>query len=243
MRPRLISCYFGLGHEGQWPRLARVLTASAAEHCAAWDRSIVELPIPERVARVDESSLANTVKLRHWVQAVRESADETPVLLIDTDTVILHNLDDVWSRDFDLAYTTRPSSCRFPFNAGVVFLRARRRVVDFLEKWLAANELMLIDRKYHEFWRRQYGGINQAALGAVLSDRTLTSGLQLLELPCAEWNCEDTGWATFDPAITRILHVKSTLRSACFNLAPAPALKPLVNIWRDLERSLAGVQA
>jgi len=233
--PRLVSCYFGDDRDGQWNRLARVLAHSAETHCSTWDRQISALPTPTRPSspRVDDASLANTVKLRHWVDAVRAAGDGQLLALVDSDTVILRPLDDVWALDFDLAYTVRRSAI-YPFNAGVVFLRVTARTRGFVEAWLAMNELMLVDRVYHQAWRSRFGGINQAALGAVF-ETPIGESLRLLQLPCLEWNCEDTSWSDFDAAVTRIVHVKTSLRRMVFCVEPTWHHRELVRIWRNLE--------
>lgn len=238
MRPQLFSCYFD-GKDGstQWPRLARVLAYTAAGHCANWERSIVAIS-PDRVDRVHRSAtrshVHNTQKLDVWAARVRDAADGQALLLIDADTVILRPLDDVWDRPFDLAYTVR-AGCRFPFNCGVMFLRASDVTRRLMDAWADENRRQIADEGRHKNWTRRFGGINQAAFGALLATDA-SADVQLLELPCAEWNCEDHSWPSFNPALTRILHVKSALRRAVFGMSGEQALRDLRRLWRDLER-------
>jgi hypothetical protein len=235
--PRLIACYFGAGAGDQWPRLARVLRHTAGRHCPGWQVQVVALPPPR--GGEDPAYLANTVKLEHWYEAVKTAADGECLLLIDVDTVILRPLEDVWNRPFDLAYTIK-AHAHFPFNAGVVFVRASNRVRAFLAAWCGENRRMLTDRRWHQAWRRKYGGINQAALGCVLKS-PLANTLTFAQLPCPEWNCEDSSWQYFDPAVTRIVHLKSALRRTVFKIgAPAARLRPIAKIWRQLEQEAAG---
>jgi hypothetical protein len=81
-----------------------------------------------------------------------------------------------------------------------------------MAKWRTVNHQMMNDRQLRDRWRR-YAGINQRALGSMLERQCGDFG-HLLQLPCAEWNCEDSAWASFDPNVTRIIHVKSALRAA-----------------------------
>jgi hypothetical protein len=169
-----------------------------------------------------------------WCRTVCDAADGAEILLIDADTMILQPLDDLWSRPFDFAYTTKDS--RFPFNSGVVAVRVSDRMREFFRRWLDENRAMLGDRVHHQAWRQKYGGINQAALG-----RALESGwardLRVAELPCREWNCEDSQWRYFTAEKTRIVHVKSALRAAVLGHGPAlPYIQPLVTIWRRLDK-------
>lgn len=239
MTPRLISCYFTEGE--RWPRLARVLEYTAHQHCPDWDVRISRLQMPTQPAIAD-CYAANSHKLAHWCQAVEDAPDGTPMLLIDADAAILQSLDDIWEQPFDIAYTVRPPRSRFPFNAGVVFVRASAGTRAFLGHWLDVNNRFLTDPRDHETWKRRHGGINQAALGRVLTLRPLPDhlgALAITTLPCATWNCEDDSWASFDPQATRILHVKSDLRRLVFG-GPKQAARSqyaeLCALWLGLEQ-------
>lgn len=231
--PTLASFVFG---GAPYDRLARVLRSTAARHCAAWTIRIETIrPEPLTSALGVQSHVANTQKMAAWSDIVHAAPDDAELLLIDADTMILRPLDDLWSRPFDFAYTTKDS--RFPFNSGVVAVRVSDRVREFFRRWLEENRAMLVDREHHQAWRQTYGGINQAALGRALSSGW-ASDLHLCELPCLEWNCEDSQWRHFDPLVTRIVHIKSALRAAILGHGPAlGTIKPLVTIWRRLERA------
>lgn len=236
MTPRLESCYFAHDRDQTFDRLAHVLRITAEQHCAGWSIRVDRLA-SRQLERPGASPVhvANTEKLDVWHRLVTEAPDGEQILFLDTDTAIFRALDDVWDRPFDMAYTTKTGSM-FPFNAGVLFVRVSDPVRAFFQAWVDENRKMLHDQTYHTRWRRLYGGMNQAALGALLKrPRAIT----LLELPCAEWNCEESAWATFDPARTRILHLKGMLRRAVFGrylrnvgdvVRPAAA-------WRALEQA------
>jgi len=231
----IYACYFGAGVKDQWPRLARVLAYTAAQHCAAWTLQIDAIGYPRPLARVSAGYVDNTHKLDRWCEVVAAAADGTQLLLIDADTVILRPLDSVWETAFDVAYTTRPATSRFPLNAGVIFVRVSDRSRAFLRAWRDENRQMLKDTDRHQPWRKKFGGINQAALGAVLASPR-AADMAIARLPCAEWNCEDSTWPLFDPAVTRILHVKSQLRLAIFQgVSGAARWKSLVALWRARE--------
>jgi hypothetical protein len=234
--PRLEACCFNGGNDGKWTRLARVLALSASQHCASWDVQIRTVVPPRLQSALGiPSHVHNTQKMEHWHRIVTEAPDGACVLLIDADTMILRPLDDVWAQEFDLGYTTKES--RFPFNSGVVFVRVSDRVRAFVTSWRDENRRMLGDARHHQVWRKQYGGINQAALGCLLAKQA-QFGLSLAKLPCLEWNCEDSHWAKFDPEVTRIVHIKGALRRAAFlrpQVRPLNELEPLVTRWRDLD--------
>lgn len=240
--PRLIGCYFG--KSDIYERMARVLIYTARKHCAGWDVQIQRIAPPEiRDAHhgAVPSHVFNTQKMEAWYQAVEACADGDRVCLIDADTMILRPLDDIWDRPFDYAYTTK--NHRFPFNSGVMFLRVSPRIRAFVQVWRDENRRMLREYEFHMPWRAKFGGINQASLGYALQSG-LTRELAILELPCLEWNCEDTCWDAYDPEVTRIVHIKSQLRRAVFeNPRRAARLLPLVTRWRQLELDARGVTA
>jgi len=227
MTPRLIAGYDG----DRYARLVRVLAATAARHCPAWDVRITVLP----------TVTAEASKLRHWLAAVEDAPDGTPMLLMDADSVILHPLDTVWDTPFDVAWTARnPAWSPWPNNGGVVFVRASDGVRAFLRDWRAALlPLLQTTGAVRKDWLARFGAVEQAALAQTVAATTL----QTVALPCLEWNCEDSSWAHFDPQRTRIVHVKGALRGALFGKRPsprrAPQVAPIVRLWLDLERSLA----
>ncbi len=239
MKPRLEACYFGTGDQGErYERLARVLEHTALEHCRGWTVDVVRLSQeqlePYRPASGKDSHVWNTWKLEHWVRRILDAPDGAQVLLIDGDTAILRPLDPIWDHGFDIAYTARERN-RLPLNGGVVFVRVSDRTRHFMREWLATNMTFLHDNLAHTPWRRAYAGINQSALGYLFEK--VDHGCEILKLPCSEWNCVE--WDRYAPDRTRVLHVKSGLRRAVFDLPGAghkPVIVRLVKLWKALER-------
>lgn len=239
-----MACYFmpsdSGGHPDHWTRMANVLAYSAALNCPGFEIAMEQLgkarPVPGRT----ESVAANTWKLDRWAEVVAAAAEGDEIVLIDVDTFILRDLAPAFDRPFDVAYTLRDSvpPVALPFNAGVVFIRANDASRRFMRMWRDENRRMAADPAYHLPWFKRYGGINQAALGKILAeDLPASVEIRVESLPCSEWNCEDSTWARFDPAVTRVVHVKSALRRDVFNLSPAvPGLRHLTRLWRELER-------
>lgn len=239
--PRIIVRYFGSAH---WHDHARVVEASARRHCPGWVLD-VQGASPQDLASPLGSKMAvvNTQKLDLWAEAVDAASAGDRLLLLDADTAVLRSIEDVWAQPFDLAYTTKPRGSRFPFNGGVVFVRVSSLTRAFLRQWQAANRFLFEHPKEHDIWKPHYGGMNQSALGMLLSSNTQAKPeawktwrhqLQVLRLPCAEWNCEDESWASFDPERTRIVHFKGELQRAILDRrAPTSELKPLLLLWRE----------
>lgn len=233
MTPRIVIRYFG---RDEWKRVARVLAFTARQQCPTWTVDIaVVSPKPVSSPLGSTSNVVNTQKLDFWADAVSAALDGERLLLLDADTAILRPLDDVWDTPFDVAYTTKHSGARLPFNAGVMFLRATPQVKAFIEAWRTENRRMLDDYQHHQMWKPAFGGINQSALGCLFKHHA-HDGLQVRRLPCVEWNCEDESWPKFDPATTRIVHFKGDLfRAICGKQRPTSVTAPLVRVWRTLE--------
>lgn len=230
---RLESVYFG---GKKFRRMARVLRYTAKKHCPDWDVNIrrVDVKLFSTSHYAKHTHLVNTQKMYEWDQVIRRAPDGAQILLIDTDTFITRPLTGIWNHEFDLAYTTKPGE-RFPLNSGVVFVRVTPELRRFFAAWWETNLNLLRHAKEHHRWRKRYGGINQAAFGAMLDGGL--GDLRAIELPCREWNCEETSWRGFDKT-TRIVHVKSGLRRAIFS-GETPrkiGIAPLATRWKKLER-------
>lgn len=247
MKPQIISCYFAgddanaLETGDRYDRMGAVLQHTARLHCGHWDRRIGRIvpPAVPRRSGATPSHVQNSQKLEYWTAAVLDAPDGAQLLLIDADTFITQCLDPLWDRAFDIAYTVRPEDSRLPFNGGVIAVRANERSRTFFTAFRQLNRNMLEDPRYHIQFRRRFGGINQAAFGALLETPSAQGGAVLERLACREWNCEETGWLEFDPNITRIVHVKSSLRRAIFSMTTVPdgtKLRELVSMWRRLEK-------
>lgn len=238
---RLVSVYFSERDgrsAGVYARMARALERSAAANSPGAPLRMLRIsPDWERLGKLwrrghdpeRESLLGNTAKLEAWAEAVESAAAGELLGLLDADLLVTGELAEVELLRFDLAYTERPAGARYPLNGGVVFLRVSERTRRFMHKWVALNARLLANGGEHQPLRERFGGINQAALGSLLE----TAGLDVLALPCAAWNCEDSCWSSFDPARTKIVHVKSQLRQACFGQrAIDPYNRPLVELWQ-----------
>ena len=233
---QLRSVYFG---GGQYPRLAAVLDRTARQHCPGW-RVVVE--------RVQESTLRrrdgnagfsdNAWKLRQWCRIVDSAPEGDEILLVDADVFILAPLDELWNKPFDFLYTVRSEAAPFPLNAGVVAVRVNEATRSFMRLWVHKDHELFSDPDAHRQWRKKYGGMNQASLGALLEcGSALSSWLRVETAPCREWNaCDPEDWSRVDER-TKIVHVKSDLRATLFSVVVSRNLLSLSRLWTSAERS------
>lgn len=223
-----------------YARMARVLRWTAERHCPAWEFVVDDQPPAACVSAMGiRSHEFNTQKDDSWCRAVEQAPDGAQLLLLDVDTCITRPLDDVWTLDFDVAYTARPTDrvAGPPFNSGVLFVRVSQATRAFFRLWNTETHRLLADPAAHEPLRRRFTGIHQSALGSLLQQDAMP-WLGLKALPCAVWNCDPT-FDTYDEAATRILHVKSGFRRAVFGLPGmqyGQRLREVTRLWHALER-------
>ena len=220
-----------------YPRLARALERSVAANSP---RTPITIHRPRaQHARLEalhgdprdgrrKGLIDNTQKMVAWNAVIQSARPGEVVGLLDCDTLVLGDLRAVLDLDFRVTYTVRPPHARFPFNSGVVFARIGKAVKRFFAEWEAKNLSLLADRDAHRPFRYKYGGINQAALGAMIEARPDL----VTPIPCEVWNCEDSSWPAFGSA-TKVLHIKGRLREACLGRRePMEEIRAMVETWR-----------
>lgn len=207
---KIVCNHFG---DPTFARLAAALRTSVAANCeaAVFDEVVSEQP--QNHSKLTRHYTDNHAKLLVWRAAVRGEADDTELVLMDADTLVLGDLQEAFEGDyFDIGWTWRPG--RLPMNGGVVFVRCNARSRAFFDAWVRRDEVLMQHRALADHGARKYGGANQAAFMWLLlhgggADIARTEGL-----PCRKWNSVDQTWCQFD-ADTRVLHIKGKLREAC----------------------------
>ena len=215
-----------------WDRAAAVLAGSLRRHCPEWGQSFAELRHPP-----SSKIIGNSLKLASWADALDHLPNGLRVVLLDADLFVRAPLDPIWEEDFDIAITARPEGARYPFNCGVVALRLSNVTRAAIREWQRMDARLWRDRPLLAKWRAKYGGINQAALGALLESGSL-SDLRIRPLPCAVWNCEDSTWANSENA--RIVHLKDNLGRCALGYRTnlQPQVQALADEWRRAEKEL-----
>lgn len=153
----------------------------------------------------------NTRKSRHHSEIVQRSEDGELICLMDCDTLVVKDLSPAIKlmEGFDLGYTVKPRGANYKINSGVVFVRVSERTRKFYRDWEQATIMMLSEPKQHEFYRKNYGGVNQSALAYTMANNG--SDMKYLELPCQEWNACSDSWKDWQQH-ARIIHVLMRMR-------------------------------
>lgn len=191
--------------------LLRVFSYSAKKHMPHATFQHIKIPPPLPEEGKEYFMTKNTRKLDYWVDAIKESKEDT--IIMDCDMVILRDMSSAFYYKFDIGYSSRPEPV--PLNGGVLFCRHSEQSIDFLEYWREANMKMYLDTEFHTPWRAKYAGMNQASLGYSLE--TYKKPITIAAFPCEEWNACQDDWANVDEEHTRCLHVKSKLRKSCLS--------------------------
>lgn len=228
--------YFDHG-SGDFERLASVLRESVALNDPDSTLIMHKLAPPEHVEdAVRQTFIDNSYKLRYWAEMISRAKDGTKLALIDADMVVLRPLADAFTEPFDIAITRRTASF-MPYNGGAVFVRASKAARVFFNEWSKVDQKMLDDVQFHTQWRRKYYGINQAALGFMLTERAWLPA-SIAELPCKIWNACNEDWAVVGNH-TRILHIKNDLRHHCLKTrtwsGTPPRYRRAWKLWKNIE--------
>lgn len=116
----------------------------------------------------------NLGKLKKWYNFLIDSKYKD-ILFLDSDTLIVEDVEYVFKEDFDIAYTMNP------LNSGVIFCKSNKRVTDFFKTWIDISEEMLTNKKLYHLYSKKYPGFIQTSFGYLLENCTTSIKLRALE--------------------------------------------------------------
>lgn len=142
-------------------------------------------------------------KHKMWAKEAKKGGN---VVLMDTDTIILKDLGEVFSHDFDIGITVRGGKSWF--NGGVVFVKPTKAAYDILDLW--ANQ---IHSENQARYKKETGHVGTAQpVFAWLYTHGKFKG-KIKKFPCSTYNCVQP-WGNYKNA--SVIHVKSKLRQSLF---------------------------
>lgn len=182
--------------------------------------------------------VSNAQKAHFNTQTVQEAGEGELLLLLDCDMMATGSLLSLQKMDFDLAVTERMPGAPYPVNTGFLAYRVSPQVRAWQQAWLDITLKMLSDRPFHRPWHSRWGGIHQAAFGWLLENPPCQ--LNILHLPCSEWNSTDDTWELFDEN-TKLVHLMAALRAAAVGHLSiiSPKVRLLAEKWKAYERAAA----
>jgi len=229
---KFVTTYFkiGTGNLGDYERLFHVFKQSVFENSP---HEIVELKveIPEKKLTHSESMVANHYKMVAWDNYIKTVDDDC--ILIDCDMLVLKDMGDVFKDfTFDIALTKRARTS-IPYNGGVVFVRNTPQAKSFIKQWRMADQRMYEDRRLHAAFHSRYRGMNQSALGYLLTK--IPHGAKVIDLPCTIYNACEEDWKDIDFTKTYAIHCKANLKRAVLGMTQQPELQRVVDLWANYE--------
>jgi hypothetical protein len=207
---RIATVVFDYRDLTRYQRLFLAWEASVRESNPGAQIDVLKIPAPEITGEHKASFVSNTAKFQAWSQYL--DTVQEPVILMDCDMIVLKDLSDAFSGDFDIGLTKTGRDSP-PYNGGVVFVQPTQKARDFIKLWDKVNEELYNNPQEHAKWWYWYKGMNQAALGKILE--TGLSEAKVKNFECREWNACDYDWGRLNPDVVRVIHIKSGLRKAC----------------------------
>ncbi|MFP4365534.1 MAG: glycosyltransferase family 2 protein [Bacteroidales bacterium] len=134
-----------------------------------------------------------------WAEEARKA--NCPVVLMDTDTIVLKDIDEVFKQDFDIAVTARDNDLHW-LNAGVVFVKPTDKAYDILDLW---TEEISHSRNYKK--KTGHVGFAQPVFAWLYTNNKFRG--KVIKVPCSKYNCVQP-WDDYCSA--SVIHVKSGLR-------------------------------
>ena len=125
--------------------------------------------------------------------------------ICDIDIMFLSSIEPIKDLDFDIAVTVRDMPARY--NSGVWFVRLEK-ARPFLKSWRDELEREINNFDKEKLWILEWAGINQSSLATTIDQN---SSINLVELPCLEWNATQSEWDRVTPQ-TKAVHLKGELR-------------------------------
>lgn len=191
---------------GNSPNYARM--AAVLEHTARKHNPRAEVRVWNFDPNPTNRSDAFVTKAREWTRVINDAPDGTEIVLLDTDTMVLGDLQSAFDLfDGFAAVTTRGIGREewVTLNSGVLFVRAS----DFARMWFATWERRTLPwTKRNEPHRIRFGDQN------ALIEMCQSRGTRPHPLPCVIWNAEQHCWPPVDGC--RVVHVKSDARRILF---------------------------
>ena len=176
-----------------WEYLKRGFLSSAEKNTSA------EVVLIEK-----DEAFGQKPKHEIWAAEAKKGGN---VVLMDTDTVILRDLEEVFSHDFDIGITVRGGKSFF--NGGVVFVKPTKEAYGILDLW--AKEIHGKNQAKYK-WETGHSGTAQPVFAWLYKHKRFKGKIK--EFPCSVYNCVQP-WGNYRNA--SVIHVKSKLRKSLFS--------------------------
>jgi hypothetical protein len=205
------------------PAFAMMLKAFEA---SVWHNSKIPLTIITTSPNYNAKKLyrskinSNSQKLNIFNDIVQNATED--IILMDCDMILQNDISEVFDLVNDLGYTVADYPRNVPFNGGVLVVKNTEKAKSDFKLLTEINNLMINDSEFHEKYRSRFAGINQAAMGFLISNGDVTWS----KLPMSIYNMAEN-WHNIKASA---IHYKGRLQKAVFSntIKPYPEL---VTLW------------
>lgn len=208
----------------QYSALAKVFERSLKAVMPGVPYEIIEIGMPPNIDHKRDTAYAFFAAAQYVLK------QKQLVAMCDIDMMFQKSITDITKKDFDIAVTTRS---KMKYNTGLWFYRPNIRSKYFMKKWIYYTRIIINNFCKYEGFSWENGGPDQASLKWTVDK---IKNIRLLELPCSDWNSTQSEWKYADEK-TRIIHIKSQLRSLIFKKIEPPTdllyLRPFIQKWRS----------
>lgn len=197
---RIVTAYFSRDNN-LYENMKEVFLRSGKEHMPKANFKILKLNPPKEKNHQNDAAICFFAVINYVLKQNKSC------IVTGIDSMFLKSLGGLLEKKFDFAITVRKH--RVKYNTGLWAYHPTPKSHIFLENWMENTELLIDKFDKFENSIRMYGGIDQLSLLiTLLQDK---NNLNVLELPCKEWNATQSEWENIDNK-TRMVHIKSELR-------------------------------
>jgi hypothetical protein len=227
---RIITVWFDNPERNTYERLFGAFRRSITQHMPDVPLEVIEPEAPSREGQDKYGFLANTLKLKLWLEALNGAEEGEHIIFADCDMLAMQSAEHAFDVDFDIAYTRRAKGDRVPINSGIVMVRNNEPARAFIQRWRSVNDVMYYeDKEFHAQWKKRYPGMNQAAFGYLLENDWC--GAKLHEYSTRQWNAVECDWSHIGPE-TVFVHFKGQLRRKAFSgRFPHGIYSDVLQVW------------
>lgn len=119
----------------------------------------------EPVTKNNSNDRTIAQKCKHWEIAAIVFGD-TPIAILDCDTILLKNIDHLANLEADFIYTVKND--KWPINTGVFIINRPTNAIDLLKHWQILTEQICSTHKSMHEAMSQSGGADQHALRQIM---------------------------------------------------------------------------
>jgi hypothetical protein len=224
---KVIGVYFNPPNSDVYERLIKVFLYTIKENMPDAEPEVYKLPFP---APEDRRFQAQILKQRYWTYLALKQIQN--YIIMDLDMMVMGDMSHAFRYDFDIAYTSRRLH-RKPLNGGMIFCRPTAATNNFWKEWLENCEEAYVNKSIQYRNNTECKGFAQSALWYTINNHR--HPVNIIDLPCVEYNACDEEWMNIDYTKIKAIHIKSRMRKSIFGPKWAPDQK-VHDLWREYEK-------